>query len=106
MSTLEIFLTVLSITSSVCAIYFGYMAFKRNKTIDNKKVVNEDKNQAINIASIQIDLKYTRETIARIDQKLDNFEKNQNGVNERLARFEERLDRVDHRLDKLEKKYS
>lgn len=103
MDNTTIFLTVLSVISSLCAILFGYLAFRRNRNLDAKSQSKEEAANAVNIASIQIDLKYTRDTISRIDRKLDDIEKNQNNHDTRLARFDEHLQRVDVRLDKLEK---
>ena len=106
MSNLEIILTVISAAASICAIYFGVLNAKRNRNNDNKEHSKEEAANAVNIASIQLDLKYTRDTIERIDRKLDDIEKNQNNHDIRFARFDEHLQRVDLRLDKLEKKYA
>lgn len=103
MDNITVFLTILSVLGTICSIIFGYLAFRRNRSIDTKTQSKEEANQAVNIASLQIDIKYTRDSISRIERKLDDFEKSQNSTNEKLVRFEEHLERVDGRLDKLEK---
>ena len=37
MTTLEIFLTILSVATGLCAIIFGFLAFRRNQKADDKE---------------------------------------------------------------------
>lgn len=89
-------LTCLTILSSLCAIFFGFKAYARNKKKD------EDSN-TVSMASMSLDLKYIRDNISSINNKMSDIEKSQNVSNVKIAKFEEHLQNVDERLDKLEK---
>ena len=59
---------------------------------------------AVDIATIKIDLKYTRDGIDIIGTRLDAIEKTQSRVGENIAKINEHLLRTDARLDKVEKR--
>lgn len=48
----QAFLSALSIVSTVCAIFFGYAAFQRNKKLDSKDDVERDATVLTEIGSI------------------------------------------------------
>lgn len=108
MSTLEIILSIISVVGTISAIVFGYAAFNRNKTKDiqsqEKNTYQQQLSSAVDIATIKIDLKYTRDGIDRIGSRLDIIEKTQNKVGENIAKINEHLSRTDSRLDKVEKR--
>lgn len=108
MSTLEVFLGIISVVGTISAILFGYLAFARGKRqdIQNDERVNSQQQltSAVDIATIKIDLKYTRDGIDRIGTRLDAIEKTQSRVGENIAKINEHLLRTDARLDKVEKR--
>ena len=108
MNGTELLLTFISVIGTLSAILFGYLAFSRNKKED---VVKEERltsqqqlTSAVDIATIKIDLKYTRDGIDRIGTRLDAIEKTQGRVGENIAKINEHLLRTDARLDKVEKR--
>ena len=102
MESLEIVLTMLSVVSTLSSILFAYLAFSINKSNDTKADANKDAERAVDMASIKIDLKYTRDGIDRVSTRLDDIEKNQNKTNQDMGVIKEHLKRVDGRLDKVE----
>lgn len=99
----NIVLSVLSVIGTLSSIVFAYLAFSRNKAKDIKHDATQQTNVAVDIASIKIDTKYTRDSLSRIDRRLDDYERAQTKLGERLAKIEEHQYRIDIRLDKLEK---
>lgn len=95
MNSTEIVLAIISVIGTISSVAFAFLAFTRNNKNDLKK-------DAVDIASIKIDSKYTRDGIDRIDRRLDDYEKSQVKIMERLTKLEEHNKRTDARLDKLE----
>lgn len=108
MSGLEILLTCLTVISTLSSILFAYLAFNRNKINDIKKneksTAESNLNSAVDLATIKIDMKYTREGIDKISKRLDNFEKIQNGTNENIVKIFEHLKRHDDQILSIENK--
>ncbi len=108
MSSLEVFLGITSVVGTISAILFGYLAFVRGKKqdIQNDERMNyqQQLNSSVDIATIKIDLKYTRDGIDIIGTRLDAIEKTQTRVGENIAKINEHLLRTDARLDKVEKR--
>lgn len=108
MSSLEVFLGITSVVGTISAILFGYLAFVRGKKqdIQNDERMNSQQqlSSAVDIATIKIDLKYTRDGIDIIGTRLDAIEKTQSRVGENIAKINEHLLRTDARLDKVEKR--
>lgn len=96
MGTTDIILSIISVCGTLGSIVFAFLAFSRNKTHDTKQ-------EAVDLASIKIDCKYTRDSIERIDRRLDDYEKSQVKILERISKLEEHNIRTDNRLEKLEK---
>lgn len=97
MSTLEIFLTVLSVLSTVCAIVFGYAAFSRNKKKDS---TDEGKQDGILLTEIGY-IKSNTDSIMRKQEKQDEQHIQ---VVERLSAVESSAKQAHHRIDRIEKK--
>lgn len=108
MTNNEIILSIISVIGTLSSILFAYLAFSRNK-INDVKLYEKDSSKekltsAIDLATIKIDLKYTRDGIDRIGSRLDNIEKIQNKAGENITKINEHLLRTDARLDKVEKR--
>lgn len=108
MSSTEITLSIISVIGTFSSIIFAYLAFSRNKKND---IQEDERNNSqkqittsVDIATIKIDLKYTRDGIDRIGNRLDVMEKTQNKVGENITKINEHLLRTDARLDKVEKR--
>ena len=97
MSTLEIFLTVLSILSTFCAIAFGYAAFNRNRKKDTS---DEGKNTGVMLTEIGY-IKSNTDSIMRKQEKQDEQHLQ---VVERLSAVESSAKQAHHRIDRLENK--
>lgn len=108
MDLTDVILGAISILGTISSVVFAYLAFSRNKVNDIKedeKINSQSQlTNAVDIASIKIDLKYTRDGIDRISGRLDVIEKTQNKTGENLAKINEHLLRTDSRLDKVEKR--
>lgn len=100
----NVILSIISVIGTISSVIFAFLAFSRNKKQDIQDEGRKDAETAIDLASIKIDLKYTRDGIERINTKLNDTEKIQSKLSDRLARVEEHLVRTDGRLDKLENK--
>lgn len=107
MSGLEILLTCLTIISTLSSILFAYLAFNRNKINDIKKAekstAESTLNSAVDLATIKIDMKYTREGIDKISKRLDEIEKSQNSTSENMVKVFEHLKRHDDQISSIEK---
>lgn len=96
MDATNIVLTIISVAGTLGSIIFAFLAFSRNSKNDIKK-------EAIALESIKVDCKYTRDSVDRIDRRLDEYEKSQVKILERITKLEEHNVRTDNRLEKLEK---
>ena len=96
MSPLEVFLTALSVLSTVCAIVFGYAAFSRNKKKDN---TDEGAKYGVMLTEIGY-VKSNTDTIMRKQEKQDEQHL---VVIERLSAVEQSAKHAHHRIDQIEK---
>ena len=92
----DIILSIIGVVGTLSSIIFAFLAFTRNSKADTKK-------DAVDLASIKIDCKYTRDNIERLDRRFDEYERKQINIAERITKLEEHNNRTDSRLDKLEK---
>ena len=97
MTPLEIFLTVLSVIASVCAIAFGYKAYKRNERSDTSA-------EATTLATIQADIKYVRETVGEIKNDVSGHGDKLSALEVHQAKTDTKIDNLSKRVDKLEAK--
>lgn len=109
MGSSEIILSFISIIGTLSSILFAYLAFSRNKkndVVNNERFASQQQIASnVDIATIKIDLKYTRDAVDRIGNRLDVIEKIQNKAGENIIKINEHLLRSDDRLDKLEKRF-
>ena len=92
MSGVNIFLTILSACGTICAIIFGYIAYKRNGRSDNK---DEGKKDGV----VLTELGYIKSGVDDIKRKQDD----QIGkVVERLSSVESSAKQAHHRIDTIE----
>jgi hypothetical protein len=99
MSGLEIFLTVLSVLASICAIIFGYAAFSRNRKKDTS---DEGKNTGVMLT----ELGYIKSNTDSIMRKQEKQDEQHLAVVERLASVEQSTKQAHKRIDRLEQKGS
>lgn len=93
--TVEIFKTILSVASTVCAIIFGYLAFSRNKKADD---VEDGKRSG----AVFTELGYIRSSVDRIERKQDKQGDELITVLSRLAAVEESDKNAHKRITALE----
>ena len=104
MTASEIFLTALSVISTICAIAFGYAAFRRNRKHD-------DTEEGRTAGSLLSDIGYIKSGVDDIKSEQKEQRKTHMEVVSRLTAVEEsakqahkRLNTVEGRLDKREGK--
>jgi len=85
MTTLEIALTIISVTGTFSSILFAYLAFRRNDRGDRRA---EGKNEGVLIS----DVGYIKSSIDRIEKSLDKLEQNYAKLSERVVKVEAELD--------------
>lgn len=95
MSTLEIFLTILSVGSTVCAILFGFMAFRRNQKAD-------DKEEGSLRGTMLTDIGYIKSGVDDIKDEQREQRKTNADFLERLVDCEASAKSAHHRIDGLE----
>ena len=100
MTSIEIFLTALSVVSTACAIFFGYAAFKRNRKHD-------DEEEGKHAGSLLSDIGYIKSGVDDIkseqkEQRKTNMEvvSMLTAVEESAKQAHKRIDSVSSRLDK------
>lgn len=96
MTPLEIFLTILSAVASICAIVFGYRAFRRGQKAD-------DTSEASKLTEIETTLAFIKDGVTRIETAQTNQALSIAGIAERLTRVEESAKQAHKRIDHLEK---
>lgn len=96
MSTLEIFLTVLSIIASICAIVFGYKAYRRNQRSD-------DQSEAQRLTTMETTLDFIKGSVSRIESNQHDQSLSIAGLSERVTRVEESARQAHKRIDALTK---
>ena len=98
MSGLQIFTTVLGVVGTLCAIIFGYIAFKRNNKNDNTE---EGKKDGVLLTEIG----YIKSGVDDIKRKQEKEDERHVQVVSRLTAVEASAKQAHHRLDNLENKY-
>lgn len=88
MSGVNIFLTILSACGTICAIIFGYIAYKRNDKSDNK---DEGKKDGV----VLTELGYIKRKQEKQDDQIGK-------VVERLSSVESSAKQAHHRIDTIE----
>lgn len=97
MSGIEIFLTALSVVSTVCAIVFGYSAFHRNRKRD-------DTDSGKLSGTIVSELGYIRAGVDDLKREHRETTRALGELTERLAKAEERLEQMHYRVKNIEGK--
>ncbi len=95
MSGVNICLTVLSVVSTICAIAFGYVAYKRNGKHDIKAEGEKD-------GTILTELGYIKSGVDDIKQKQEKQDDRIGKVLERLSYVESSAKQAHHRIDTIE----
>lgn len=96
MSPLEIFLTVLSVVASICAIVFGYKAYRRNQKSD-------DVTEAQKLTRMETKLDSISGSVSRIESNQHDQSLSIAGLSERVTRVEESTKQAHKRIDALSK---
>lgn len=97
MSDIEIILAALSAASTVCAIWFGYAAFHRNRKRD-------DTDSGKLSGTIVAELGYIRAGVDDLKREHRETARALGELTERLAKAEERLEQMHHRVKNIEGK--
>lgn len=97
MSGLEIFLAALSVASTICAIFFGYAAFRRSRKKD-------DTDHGMLSGTILTEIGYIKANTEEIKRKQEKQDAQLLTVIERLAAAEQSIKNTYKRLDRLEGK--
>ena len=90
-------IALLSVTGTVCAIVFGYIAFMRAKRKDN---TDEGQNKGVMLTEIG----YIKSGVDDIKRKQDQLDAKQTTYLERLVCVEQSAKQAHHRIDELAKK--
>lgn len=99
MTGMEVFTTVLGIGGTVCAIVFGYLAFRRNSKTDDTA---EGKKDGVLLTEIG----YIKSGVDDIKRKQEKEDERHVQVVSRLTAVEASAKQAHHRLDSLEDKIS
>ncbi len=99
MSPLEIFLTALSAVASICAIVFGYKAYRRNQRSD-------DRGEAQKLTAMETKLDFISGSVSRIESNQHDQSLSIAGLSERVTRVEESAKQAHKRIDALQKSAS
>ncbi len=97
MSTLEIILTILSVVSTLCAIGFGFAAFRRNQKRD-------DTDEGSSRGTILSELGFIKGGVEDIKAEQREQRKTNTEVVERLAGVEASNKSAHKRIDMIERK--
>lgn len=96
----EIFLMVLSIVSSLCAIVFGYAAFRRNQKTDDKEAGSERGTMLAEIGyiksgvdDIKLEQREQRKTNAEYLERLVDCEASNKQAHKRIDHIEQILNK-------------
>ena len=97
MTGMEVFTTVLGICGTVCAIVFGYIAFRRN----NK---NDDTAEGKKDGVLLTEIGYIKSGVDDIKRKQEKEDERHLKVVERLSAVESSAKQAHHRIDELQNK--
>lgn len=104
---METFLTVLSITSTVCALIFGYIAFVRSRDKDKAEGIKETEEiksaSAKADATILTEIGYIKSNTDEIKAEQKEQRKTNLEVLTRLTAVEESSKQAHKRIDRIEK---
>jgi hypothetical protein len=95
MSAWEVFLAVVGACGTICAIVFGYLAYKRNGKSDNK---DEGKKDGV----VLTELGYIKSGVDDIKRKQEKQDDQIGKVLERLSSVESSAKQAHHRIDTIE----
>lgn len=90
-------IALLSVTGTMCAIVFGYIAFMRTKKKDN---TDEGQNKGVMLTEIG----YIKSGVDDIKRKQDQLDSKQTAFFERLVCVEQSTKQAHHRIDEFNKK--
>lgn len=96
MSGLEIIMTVLGIAGTVCAIIFGYIAFRRNNKIDDNADGKKD-------GVLLTEIGYIKSGVDDIKRKQEKQDERYVEVVTRLTAVETSVEQAHHRIDAYER---
>lgn len=106
MDGLNIFLTVLSVFSTACAIIFGYAAFTRNRSKDTKEEAEakatKEAAAAKMDATVLSEIGYIKSNTDEIKAELREQRKVNTDVNTRLTAVEASAKQAHKRIDGIE----
>ena len=81
----ELTISIISIIGTISSIVFAYLAFRR-------KDKNEIKVSQRKETELMLDVKYIKKSTERMEQKIDQLDRNYNELQTRLIKVEERLE--------------
>lgn len=99
MSVWKVFLAAIGACGTVCAIIFGYQAYKRNGKSDNR---DEGKKDGV----VLTELGYIKSGVDDIKRKQEKQDDSIREVVERLSSVESSAKQAHHRIDGLESRMS
>ena len=81
----ELTISIISIIGTISTTVFAYLAFRR-------KDKNEIKVSQRKETELMLDVKYIKKSTERMEQKIDQLDRNYNELQTRLIKVEERLE--------------
>ena len=97
MNGAQVILTVISAVSAICAIVFGFLAFRRNDKSDQSEAGRKD-------GIILTELGYVKSGVDDIKRKQDKQDAQHIEVDQRLSAVESSAKQAHHRIDRIEGK--
>lgn len=94
--SLELFIVILSLASSLSSIVFAYLSYKRTNNIDNKAL---GKTEGVFFS----DIGYIKACVDRVEKNIHSIDERYRDVVERLAKVEETVFNVTKQVDQLYK---
>ena len=97
MNGAQVILAVISAVSAICAIVFGFLAFRRNDKSDQSEAGRKD-------GIILTELGYVKSGVDDIKRKQDKQDAQHIEVVQRLSAVESSAKQAHHRIDRIEGK--
>lgn len=97
MNGIQTFSLVLGIVSGICAIVFGFLAFRRNDKSDNAEHGRKD-------GVLLTEVGYIKAGVDRIERRQDKQDAQHIEVVQRLSAVESSAKQAHHRIDRIEGK--
>lgn len=94
MDHISIITSAIGLLGTICAIIFGYMAFRRNETTDACSEAKQD-------GAVMTELGYIKSGVDDIKRKQDKQEQQHIEVVTRLTAVEESTKQAHHRIDEM-----